>query len=104
VSKSAIRITAVLALGLSVGALADKTYTVLSAGAKVDRMTFTFGPGSDALLVLEAEVCGRSTLSSGGDSPSACHTTRVNAGALRTNILALKNGQALDFWKTQEGL
>jgi hypothetical protein len=79
----------------------NKTITVLTAPAKVVRMEFF--PQADGTVL--AKVGGQTTLSDG--TPTAVTQYEVTlpaAHAISVSVNALAAGQALTFWKTQEGL
>lgn len=74
--------------------------TMLSAGAMVDTIKFEFS-GTGAGTVVTAESCGHATLQGGGDSEVTCRQAILPAGALRTAVLNLRNGDALAFWRAK---
>lgn len=79
--------------------MADKIRTMQSANAVVDTMEFRFDPDGTVIGV----VYGHTTYAEGGNSPMTPYQTVVT-GTLKTNVLAIRNGMALAFWKAQEGL
>lgn len=85
----------------STEALADKVVTVLSAPAEVTSMEFRPLAGG----TVHARVCGRSQYSGGVLTPGTCFDVVLPAAnAIAVSVNALAAGNALTFWKTQEGL
>jgi hypothetical protein len=82
-------------------AQADKTITLLSAGATWDSMTFRPAGGGAVF----AEVCAHTTLQGGGTSAATCTViTLPAANPVATQVTALGNGAAVNLWKTDNGL
>jgi hypothetical protein len=97
-SSVALAVAVLFAAGIAV---ADKTVTYLSTGAKWDSMTFSPAPGGG----VTAEVCGHTTIQGGGNGPATCHRIVLPAAhAISVDVNALATNRGLPFWKTQEGL
>ena len=80
---------------------ADKTVTYTTANAEVVSMDFTPQAGGAVF----ARVCGRTKDSVGNLTQQTCYSTLLPSGnAIATSVNSLATGQALTFWKTQEGL
>ncbi len=77
----------------------DRIRTIQSAPAVVEEMIFRFGPGDRVFAFVTA-----STTYADGGTFTATHEVELPAGTMKTQVLALRTGQALSFWKTQEGL
>jgi hypothetical protein len=93
----ALTLGALLVAGI---ALADKTVTYLTAPAVVDTITFQFGAANRVV----ATVCGHTQRTGGIDTDAKCYDRELPTGQFKTDVLALRTGQARTFWLTQEGL
>ncbi len=79
----------------------NKTITVLTAPAKVIHMDFY--PMADGSVV--ARIAGSTTISDGTPLAATSYEVKLPAGhAIAVSVQALAAGQALSYWKTQEGL
>jgi hypothetical protein len=89
-----------LLVAVAATALADKTFTYQSAPAVVLSMTFL--PRTNGNVF--ATVCG-STVATAGAPPLPCKDIELPAAnPIAVEVQALANGDALTFWKTQNGL
>lgn len=99
-----VKIAAVGAIIVAGIALADRTITLLTAGAYVDSYQFKFDPIADGGTEVTAEVCGHTTIQGGGSSQPTCWPTGVVTGAIRTDAMNMRSARALPFWNGKEGL
>jgi hypothetical protein len=92
---------AVAAVFIPLAANADKTVVYRTANAEVVRMEFVPQGGG----AVQALVCGRTQDSLGNFTQPTCYPVALPAGnATAIAATSLANGNALVFWKTQEGL
>lgn len=102
--RRALALLTVFALGVVSAPLlrearADFTPPVmLSNGSLADSIHFDFtGPVGNPVVV--ATVCGRAPLQGGGFSDPACREGVLPPGTFRTNVISVRDGVALTFWK-----
>lgn len=106
--KTTLALISAAALGAAAAAVlvplaanADKTVVYLTAQGEVTQLNFFLRPGG----AVDAVVCGRTKDSLGNLTQPTCYPTSLAAGnAIATSVNSLATGNALVFWKTQEGL
>lgn len=82
-------------------ALADRTVTLLSAQARVQRISFV---SQDQGVTILANVCGYTKDNLNRDAGYKCYERMLPAGAFKTSVAGLFTGAALTFWKAEDGL
>jgi hypothetical protein len=102
----AVVFAAVAAIVLLAGeAEADRTVVLTSANATVAELHFSPSVQADGGVAMDSRVCGKTKQSDGGVTQQTCHSIILPpAHAITAAVKALMSGDALTFWKQQEGL